>query len=230
MSLKTIRVEYKGQKIPLIVRPETQDEPMAAGEIFGRDYYRKYGNLEINPGDIVVDLGANIGAFSVLSSLCGASRVYAVEAHPETLEILKKNVADYPVSVIEAAVMGEADENAVMYLCNDIKGTGSHTLVLNQNNDPAGFQKITVRATTLDRIIEENNLERIDFLKVDIEGAEYEVIEKSKRLKIVRQISFEWHHGVINFCRLVSYLLYNGFNVAWFEGDSKRGKLQVKRG
>ncbi len=236
MTAEEIRIDYQGKPVYLMVRPNTQDEPMARTEVFHRDYYRQYGKLEIKPGDTVVDLGANVGSFSILAGMEGAETIVAVEAHPETIALFEKNVErnnqyfKNPVTLFRGAVMGKPQEEVPFYLCNDPKGSGSHTATLHPNNKPDNFKHLTVKAFSLDQIIEMAKLNRIDFLKVDIEGAEYEVIDNCSRLDIVRQISFEWHFGPKNFIHLLAKLLDSGFSVAWFEGDNLRGKLQVKRG
>lgn len=235
MDLKTIYLPFEGRKIPFKVRPDTQDEPMALGEVFNRDYYRQWGKLEIKTGDIVVDLGANCGSFSILASLNGAKKVIAVEPHPETIEILKENVKDFlQVKIVEAAVVRELEEKSQLetklYICPDPHGTGSHTATLKGNDDPLKYKHIKVNAITLDEIIGIYDLDRIDFLKLDIEGAEYEIFENCTRLDRIRQISMEWHYGPYQFTELLRFLIKNGFRVAWFEGDKDRGKLQVIRG
>jgi predicted RNA methylase len=80
MTAEEIRIDYQGKPVYLMVRPNTQDEPMARTEVFHRDYYRQYGKLEIKPGDTVVDLGANVGSFSILAGMEGAETIVAVEA------------------------------------------------------------------------------------------------------------------------------------------------------
>lgn len=236
MNIQEIRIDYKGKPVDLLVRPYTQDEPMARGEVFQRDYYREYGKLEIKPGDTVIDLGANVGSFTILAGIEGASKIIAVEAHPETIELLEKNIETNnhyfknPVTIFRGAVMAKSQEEVPFFLCNDPHGSGSHTATLNPLNNPDAFKKLKVKAFSLDDIIEQTGIDHVDFLKCDIEGAEYEVIENCSKLDIVRQISFEWHFGPKNFCRLLTRLLDSGFRVAWFEGDNLRGKLQVIRG
>jgi FkbM family methyltransferase len=235
MEIQEVRLEYKGIKFPFLVRSNTQDEPMARGEVIERDYYRQYGKLEIKPGDTVFDLGSNCGSFSIVAGIDGAKKIIAVEPHPDTISLLiqnlerNKNLFAEPVTLFEGAVMGKANDKAPLYLNNDPFGTGSHTLTLSALNKPVNYKTIEVKAITLDQLIEMTGTTSIDFLKADIEGAEYEVIKNCKKLNIIRQMSFEWHHGVNNLAIFIIFLKQNGFNIAWVEGDNERGKLQVRR-
>jgi len=234
MITKVIHINYAGKIANFEIRPDTQDEFMARNEVFG-NYYFKYGNLEINAGDVVFDLGANVGAFTILAGMLGAKKIVAVEPFPETINLLRRNIEQNseflsdPVTVFEGAIMGKANEHATLFLNNDPFGSGSHTLTPDERYSP-GRSTIEVEAKTLDELIEISGVDHIDFLKVDIEGAEYEVIENCTKLDMIRQMSFEWHRGAVNFAKFLIFLKEKGFTVAWFEGDENRGKLQVKRG
>lgn len=235
MIIKTEKLNFKNHEVNLLVRPGTQDLFMAKDEVFS-GYYFRYGGLTIKPGDTVIDLGANVGSFCILAGIEGAEKIIAVEAFPETIGILEENLkgnAQYfknPVTVFRGACMATANDSFPMYINNDPAGSGSHTLNLGPNDKPENHKSIEVKTFTLDQIIEQAGLDHVDFLKVDIEGAEYEVIDFCSKLNLVRQISFEWHYGVKNFCHLVTKLIDSGYRIAWFEGDNERGKLQVTRG
>lgn len=234
MNTKVVGFRYKEKRIFLELRPDTQDEDMARKEVFD-NYYFKYGELKIKPGDTVIDLGANIGSFSIAAGILGAKKIVAVEPHPETIELLKKNIEtnksyfSEPVTLFEGAVMGNGESKAPLYLCNDPFGSGSHTLNLPENEKPEKHKQIEVKVTSLDDLIKNTIGDGIiDFLKLDIEGAEYEVLMTCQSLPRIRQISLEWHYGPENFSGLLKFLVTHGYSVAWFEGDNNRGKLQVK--
>jgi len=236
MITEKIKINYKGKNVELEVRHNTQDEPMARGEVFERNYYREYGKLEIKSGDTVFDLGANVGSFSILAGIEGARKIVAVEPHPETIALLEKNLETNgeffaePVTVFRGGIMGESKEEVPFYLCNDPYGSGSHTLTLNFDNNPLGFKSFTVKTISLDQLMENTQTDTIDFLKLDIEGAEYEVLKNCQKLDHIRQISMEWHHGPVLFADLLTFLKGKNFSVAWFEGDDQRGKLQMRQG
>jgi FkbM family methyltransferase len=122
----------------------------------------------MKPGMHVADIGAHAGYFTRLySKLVGPTgMVYAFEPDPENHALLQlntrtlKNVRIFPLAIsnqVGAVDFFETENN-----------TGCHSLI------PAGFRpnKITVQATTLDALTKSGTLPKIDFLKMDIEGAE----------------------------------------------------------
>jgi FkbM family methyltransferase len=116
-------------------------------------------------GDVILDIGAGTGTEAVrLSRLVGPTgRVIAVEAHPDTFAVLAKVSAAnriHNITTVEAAVAGVAGTLHI----TDNDEVGSNTLF--------GDGAIEVRATTIDDIIAECHVERVDFLKMNIEGAE----------------------------------------------------------
>jgi FkbM family methyltransferase len=121
------------------------------------------------PGDVVVELGAEYGTETVtLARLVGPTGlVVAVEAHPRTCRLLRRTVElnGLPnVEVVNAAVSGD-----VGTLTISDGATVSNTVITGQ----PGLQ---VPATTVDALVERYALERIDLLKMNIEGSEREAM------------------------------------------------------
>ena len=132
----------------------------------------------LEPGDVFVDVGANVGYFSLLAStLVGdAGAVVAIEAAPRTAAVLAENVRGHPnVRVIEAAASdtsGRAD-----LLCRrprhgtrDLGSRVGRTLALR------GVEKVPVAAATLTEMLTADELERTRIVKIDVEGAETAVL------------------------------------------------------
>lgn len=138
------------------------------------------GFVRIEKGDIVFDLGANIGMFSCVAA-AKAKQVFAFEPTPETAKFCRRNAELYDnFEVIEAAVSnknGKCD-----FIVNDLSGdnvnTGSNTMFAERLKG----NKITVKMVSLDSFVEENNIERVDFIKADIEGAERYMLEGAKEI------------------------------------------------
>jgi FkbM family methyltransferase len=130
---------------------------------------RQYGvprYASIRPGDIVLDLGANIGEFSLYAARRGA-QVFAVEPDPSVIDLLRHNVAGRPVTVLPVAVWNR-DEPVTFNLAADdadssIIGNGS-------------ARAVSVRGCRLDTLVPELGLERIRLIKCDAEGGEPEVL------------------------------------------------------
>jgi FkbM family methyltransferase len=189
-------------------------------EVFEEDVYFQHG-IQIDDGDTVVDVGANIGMFVLrVLRMPIAVRVVAVEPMPPTFAALEKNVqahgrADAHVSLVHAAVGAQAGsvdfefypratgfstmfpsdrKRLEPWLLNDLL---SHYATFQQRHPLLGallypFRKLLLRliiarrmqpvrmtATlrTLSSMVDEHALTRIDLLKVDVEGAELQVLQ-----------------------------------------------------
>ena len=123
-------------------------------------------NVRLHKDDVVFDCGANIGMFSVAAAAKGC-QVYAFEPSPDQISYLGKNRDLYPneIHIVQKAV---ADYNgtAQFNLCPGFNGGDS---LVNEFNDG---QTVDVQVTSLDSFVEENGIERVDFIKADLEGAE----------------------------------------------------------
>ena len=125
----------------------------------------------VRPGMIAVDIGAHIGFFTRhLSKLAGPTgKVIAFEAHPETYQILVRNCRKLSnVTTVNAAV---TDTNGEVTLYDSGGSTGSNSLIASRS-DYAGSD--TVRAVRLDDFLDGSS---IDVVKIDVEGAELEVLQ-----------------------------------------------------
>ncbi|MGI9082268.1 MAG: FkbM family methyltransferase [Thermoleophilaceae bacterium] len=137
--------------------------------------------FEIAPGDRVVDVGANVGAFAVLAARRGAG-VEAYEPHPETFVHLERNAAGLAVKCVQAAVVARSPPR------------GTVTLELDRDSDTrhrVGGSGIEVPAVTLAEAVAGG----CDLLKLDCEGAEFELLEATPEdsWREVRRIACEVH-------------------------------------
>lgn len=129
----------------------------------------------IKPNDVVVDLGANVGFFTTHAAKL-ARRVIAVEACPEIYSCLVENVSELDnVETIHAALGRDGNFPSGVY------STPSH---------PAFLPIIS-----LSNLLENLNVSRIDFLKCDIEGAEWETLQNldNSIWSVIDRISIEVH-------------------------------------
>jgi len=134
---------------------------------------------QIRPGDVVLDIGANIGYYTlILARLVGETgRVYAFEPDPTNFELLKKNVRanGYQNVVYIKKAVSDRSGPLSLYLCPDNKG--DHR-IYDSRDDRAS---ITVEAVTLDEHFADFQ-GQINFIKMDIQGAEGRAIKGMLRL------------------------------------------------
>jgi len=127
------------------------------------------GEQDVKPGDVVLDCGANIGVFTRPALEKGARLVVAIEPAPENIESLKRNfqaeIAAGKVIVVEKGVW---DKDDVLLLKRDPHNTAADSFVMLKD----GSQGVKVPLTTIDKLVAELKLDRVDYIKMDIEGAE----------------------------------------------------------
>jgi FkbM family methyltransferase len=125
--------------------------------------------------DTVVDLGANIGYFTVLfCDVARAGTVYAFEPSHETFGYLKKNIESngfHNASLHETAI-GDRDGEAQLFINEYNKGD-------NRVYPSFGAQGVSIRMSTLDSIIPTHT--KVDFIKMDIQGFEVHALKGMQR-------------------------------------------------
>ncbi len=132
----------------------------------------------IKEDSVVIDAGANIGLFSILAAaMAPRGRIYAFEPAPETCNVLNKTVAGIQnITVVEKG-LGEK-EGIVPFAITNSMGT-SH--IITDKNPLRVWKNIEVPVTTLDDFVKENGLTRVDFIKMDTEGFEAQIINGAKK-------------------------------------------------
>jgi FkbM family methyltransferase len=180
--------------------------------------FRKYDyfGYRAATGDVVVDIGANIGTFSLYAAkVCGASRVVSFEPFPDNYRMLSKNVEWNHLQVVTCVNQAVAGSRGIRSLRLDPTDSGSHSLISGSSE-----RTVEVDCCTLEDVFQRFSLSRIDYLKLDCEGAEYEILENSTlRLKQVGRISMETHTTPDRTAEdLVKLLRNNGFEVRLFDG------------
>jgi FkbM family methyltransferase len=132
------------------------------------------GERAVHAGDIVLDCGANIGVYTRVAIKAGARLVVAIEPAPENIECLRRNfaaeVAAGRVIIYEKGVWDKDD----FLIINVAPGNpAADSFVITPQGSQAG-QKLPL--TTIDKLTAELKLERVDYIKMDIEGAEQRAI------------------------------------------------------
>lgn len=128
----------------------------------------------VKAGDVVVDCGANVGLFTLHALERGAAHVVAVELSPRNLGCLRRNLAAEVragrVTIVEKGVW---DTDAALPLRMQPGNSAADSVALSYRGSRRGP---TVPLTTLDAIVRELGLQRVDYIKMDVEGAEREAL------------------------------------------------------
>lgn len=192
-ALRTVGLKYREVRTAgcrfLVRRGTWADESIIRHVVTDREYHPP--GYEIGPDDTVVDVGANIGAFSVTAARVAVNgRVIAFEPEPANAALLRRNLKRNGcrnVTVSRAAVAGSA---GTLRLSVNPQNSGGHS-VRRQYDGPT----LPVPAVTLRQVFDDHRIDRCDFLKVDCEGAEYEVLYSLPRayFQRIRRVVLEYH-------------------------------------
>ncbi|HOQ45190.1 MAG TPA: FkbM family methyltransferase [Bryobacteraceae bacterium] len=128
------------------------------------------GERAVQPGDVVLDCGANVGVYTREALAAGAKLVVAIEPAPENIECLRRNFAEeIRAGTVIVYPKGVWDKDDVLTLNVDPTNPAADSFVMHPENATPGPQ---APLTTIDKLVEELKLERVDYIKMDIEGAE----------------------------------------------------------
>ncbi|MDX6693587.1 MAG: hypothetical protein QOF02_1190 [Blastocatellia bacterium] len=136
----------------------------------------------LKPGDVFIDCGANVGYFSVMAgALVGSSgRVVSVEANPKTFKLLERNLrANHFGAAVHCALTSQSG-SVELYMPKDWDVYSS--LRANGLVEGNADHSFTVKAQTLDAVVAEQALSKVDVVKIDIEGGEFDVLRSAPKL------------------------------------------------
>lgn len=163
-----------------------QQHLVSIGRSFETDVLKIFVGL-IKPGSVILDIGANVGLYSLLGSeMVGpAGRILAFEPEPATHAALLKNLNINGIDNVTALPMALSDRNGMVELSvpEEVKARyefGDSYLSMNPAADEGSRNAIPCRR--LDEVLEEMNLTKVDLIKIDVEGAEYLCLSGADRL------------------------------------------------
>ena len=188
-------------------------------------YDRQYKDyVDVEEGDVVVDIGFNYGIFSLGALMKGASQIYGLEPNREIYKIIKKN---YPekgrVKIYNFAVSGKNETLTF--------NVGHNTLASSINSQVDDYKEsYDVTCVNFYDFIKFNQIEKIDFLKIDCEGAEYEIFEciPDEFFRTIKKIHVEFHfNDGQKVIPLIEKLDRNGFEWKYEEGRNQYSDLAL---
>ena len=151
-------------------------------------------------GSIVVDVGANIGAYSTRVSKL-VKCVYSFEPDKENYNLAQKNLYKNNITNVKLfnhALIG-TDDNEISFYLNKGKNNGSHTILPTR-----GREVTTVKARKFSEVLSETKATKI---KMDIEGAEWNILnENNIDWSTVDAMIMEWHHKSFNKTRVEKHI------------------------
>lgn len=214
------------------IRRNSWDE-RAARRVIGAREYTPLGS-EIKTGDVVIDIGANIGAFAIAAgSMAPDVSVFAFEPDADNWALASRNAAINGLANVRVLRKAVSGEPGTLKLFKGAQGS-LHTTVPGRLADPAGYEE--VESVTLAQIMDEHSIERCAFLKLDCEGAEYEILYRTPPGYLARidQMAVKYHAHVDKASKsqeLFRFLERSGFEILEIddhaEGDD--GLVRARR-
>jgi FkbM family methyltransferase len=143
-------------------------------------------DADLDDRSIVLDIGAYVGAWSEKISTRYGSRVYAFEPSPGAVRKLQERVADRDSVTVLPYGLGAADVETSL----SRRGPGSNTF------DATGDATDVVRIRDVVEVLDELQLDSVDLCKVNIEGAEYDLLDRllaAQRMQSMRLVMVQFH-------------------------------------
>jgi len=189
--------------------------------------------FEIHRRYVVVDVGAHIGSFALLAATHG-NRVVACEPSPDNFAMFLKNIRHNKIQNITALPICITGANGEREFFLDKQNKARNGIYGKVNGN-----SIKVRSLTLDELLKTENITHVDFLKVDCEGAEYEIFENTTEntFSKISRIAMEYHippyfgldknkHNISN---IIKKFHSNGFSVRIEPENKLRGLIFASR-
>ena len=212
---KSHRISSLGWNNKKIFYRTSSSDMVLIYEILLKSKYKKeyYFPSKLKP-KVIFDIGGNIGITSVyLATLFPDAQIYAFEPLKENFEILLKNTSQFKNIEAFNIGLGATNGSFKVYLSDDIENYGGvsfYSEVEGNMDDP--FSECEVK--NVDDVIRDLDINTVDLIKIDTEGAEYDILTslKSEFLKKTSWITGELH-GNRDF-ELLNYLHSLGFSVS----------------
>jgi 31-O-methyltransferase len=241
----------RGDRISALAEIVTHPDPsqlwFQLAEIAGDRAYLRHG-VRVQQGDVVLDVGANVGvAAAFFASQCGARVVHCFEPVPPVCEVLRENVRRLPACVVHEFGLSATNRDAeLIYYPASAAMSGEHadperdrhvvlTVLMNlgfsvseaEQRVAGRWDTATLRCEmrTLSSFLNEQALEHVDLLKIDVERAELDVlrgVDDSDWSKI-RQVVLEVHDESGRRDVITRMLTSRGFRVVVDQERAMRG-------
>ena len=173
-------------------------------------------DVRLEAGDIVLEAGANVGEFTTVAAAT-ASRIYAFDPDPMTFGCLAKNTAELRNVKIFHAGLGDFEGQADLYISR--ANCDSSFLSPRDRGDPT----VRVPVTTISAVMEAEGIQRVDFLKVEAEGFEPEILAGAiQRLSDISKVAVDCgpeRNGADTYAECESVLRDAGFRTWRRESD-----------
>ena len=146
--------------------------------------------FEIVEDDVIIDIGAHVGLFALFASLnLHKGKIISIEPHPKNFNLLKENISNNKFHNIEVINKAVTNRSKSLELFVNPFDDSAHSIHGDGNNT------IQIKGIALTEVMQENGISKCDMLKMDCEGAEFEILESlsDEELLKIDKICLEYH-------------------------------------
>jgi len=194
------------------IRKDDEMDRWVINEIWIHEIYSPSG-FEIKESDTVIDIGGHIGTFSMFAAMHAKNgKIFTFEPFPENYGVLKENIALNKFTNVEMINLGVSSEKCIRRIYINEKGSCCNSMYVENENF------IDVKCITLEDIFNDYKIEKCNFLKIDCEGEEYEIIfaTPDEIFEKIDKISLEYHDEFVkkyNVGMLKEFLEKKGYRI-----------------
>jgi FkbM family methyltransferase len=181
---RSVKVSVLGKTLSMDLRDDAMSATLFAVGVWEPEETH-FIEKTLKPGMVFADVGANIGYYTVIASgkVGSGGKVFAFEPDPKNFALLQENIDTNGcknVVAVQKAVTASG-ENLILYRSNN--NFGDHRVYEPQNESLAGCTRSAIRieSVSLDQYFD-LNLTRVDLLKMDIQGSEYDAFIGMRKL------------------------------------------------
>lgn len=189
------------------------------------------GRFTPKEGDTVIDIGAHIGRYTITSSkqVGKTGKVVAIEADPANFQLLKRNIALNNLTNVLPLNYAVFSTRTRMKLYEQSASAKYNSLMLARAAESKNY--VEVNADTLDNILKQNGVNQVNWIKIDVEGAEFEVLKGSTEMLSGENVSlFVEIHNIEDprhYDHIVDFLKYYNYEITFEQRYEGSGESHV---
>lgn len=180
-------------------------------------FYEKFG-FEIQDGWTVIDIGGGIGDFTILASYQHPkNKVFAFEPTPSSYALLQENLQTNRISNVQLSPAAVWSANGEIVIDTGIGEPVQFTSKALENGEKPVSSKVVVPGLSLESVFQQISIVKCDLMKLDCEGAEYEILFKAPDsvLNRIDRIVMEYHDNAVEYTHadMERFLKEKGYKV-----------------
>jgi len=197
-------------------------------EIFKDKDHTKLPNFPAKNDLTIIDLGANEGFYTLKAKeKAPKSKIIAVEPNPNAFKLLKKNVGTNKLK--DVIVVNEAVTSKSGKITFEIV-KGATTIgalkIYKKYRDRKRLRKVIVNSITLEKLCKKYKINKIDLLKIDVEGSEFDILKSSKNiLPKMKKVVIEYHRAQRTRSGIKKLMLKNNFRILLVDANRYYGDI-----